>query len=135
MPSCLLLGDSIAIGLQKFMVGCTFVAGIGVNTPTMVHRLENTPALHDVVYDVAVVSLGSNDRIGGIRLEMHLTVLQRRVPARRIIFVLPALEAQRASVARIAEAFGHSTVSFEPGKDGVHPNSYAVLAMDVRRAL
>lgn len=129
--ACILIGDSIIVGLRVFFPDCTFIAAVGVNTPTMTRRLQEHPALNGAQWPLAVVSLGSNDKAGFV-LRQNLTILRRHLPAYNIVFVKPALPAQGADVAAIAKDWDFPLVSFVPAKDGVHPQSYALLARDIK---
>lgn len=128
--TCLILGDSIGVGLSEKLPECTRLATVGLSTAGWLHRYGglNAYAPHDYV----VISLGSND--GRVYAMANLRRIRDQVTAKRVIWVLPACnELARRGIEHLAAYNGDSVVSFQPGHDGVHPWSYSLLAHDVKR--
>jgi hypothetical protein len=122
---CLLIGDSIAVGLNPFMPACTQQARGGINSPTYVTRYPDP-----VFATTVVISLGSNDNPSH-RTREALMKLRNRTSATRVYWVLPHRpDDVRATIMQIAAAFGDHIIPFEVSSDGVHPSrkGYQMLA-------
>lgn len=124
MIPCLLLGDSIAVGVGRARPECSVQAEVGIGSEAFLHKHRGT-------YEAGVVaiSLGSNDAA-----DIHgaLAALRREVKARRVYWILPAkVGPQQRAVIEIARENGDAVLTFKPGADGVHPAAYGALAQFV----
>jgi hypothetical protein len=138
MPACagcMVVGDSVAVGLGSALGGCGVSARVGLSAEASAARVHSGG-------NFVVASLGSNDFPRGIspaqRARSDARVrhaLQHAYAASggRLILVLPANGA-RATVASWAAQHGVRTVAFAPRGDGIHPRNYAELAQRVRAA-
>jgi hypothetical protein len=117
LPSCALVGDSIAVEAGQFLHGCRLNAKIGILSEAVIARV-------DPFAEVNVVSAGSNDP-DNPALRANLERIRAR--ARRTIWILPTIARARAAVQEVAARHGDDVVSFTP-RDGVHPASAATLA-------
>ncbi|CAB5220405.1 SGNH_hydrolase domain containing protein [uncultured Caudovirales phage] len=138
MFECLILGDSIAVGLAAHRPECEVIAKGGVSSAmfNVIYRHRDTTA------KTVIISLGTND-MKAIRTKKELVELRRRVTADRVFWVEPiyshpvsgqdAVELQRV-VAEVAKEFGDYVVAIWSSSDGVHPNvaGYKDLAAKTR---
>ena len=125
VPSCAIVGDSIALGISMQIPACRHNAKVGIASDAVIARV-------DASVEVTVVSAGSNDP-SNPRLRDNLKRIRKR--AKRVIWVLPVNAKARAAVTAVAAAHGDPVVSFAPAGDHVHPQSYAALARTVSAAL
>lgn len=125
---CLILGDSIAVGLRTIaMPECEMLARGGINS-WQFNRMWPGEFRGRVV----VVSLGSNDH-AGVKTADELQRLRTRVEAERVYWILPAgnLPASRVdindirqAIRKIAFAHGDAFLSIEGlTKDRIHPSA------------
>jgi hypothetical protein len=131
--SCVVTGDSVAVGVGAAMKGCGVSARVGISSTASASRIGSGGKW-------VIASIGSNDFPRGItpaqRSQSEARV--RNALARafasaggRLILVLPANGA-RATVAAWAAQHGVRTVGFSPGRDGIHPSSYGDVARRIR---
>ena len=119
----LALGDSIALGTGRAMHVQT-VARVGASSCAIVRF---TPRGH---FDRVVISAGVNDAPGRC-----LSKVLDTVDAEEVVFILPpGINSARAAIGKLARDTGHKTVSYVPGRDGLHPRSYPAVAAAVARA-
>ena len=123
MLECLIMGDSIAVGIAQQRQECTVEAKIGVNSLDYVNGLyffyAVTPA------KTTVISLGSND-FDNSQTYPVLTVLRDEIPG-AVLWILPArnMEARNIMLA-IARERGDAvadTRAWPLSHDGVHPTA------------
>ena len=85
MLECLVLGDSIAVGVAQARPECVSYSKGGWNTwQWNQHYLKN-----DLAADTVIISLGSNDH-KGIKTRSELEKLRSKVQGKRVFWVLPA---------------------------------------------
>lgn len=130
MIDCLILGDSIAVGVGQHRPDCAVEAHIGITSADYLNQFSGAQS------DVVVVSLGSNDR--GPETYDKLTALRAGIKARQVWWVLPGARrrpAQRAAVRAVAREHGDGVVDIpELSTDGVHPTpaGYRRLGEQIR---
>lgn len=122
MLECLILGDSIGVGLGMVRHGCETHAKVGINS-----RDWNRAWLHrGLDADRVIISLGSNDWDPRITRE-ELIRLRDEVRSAHVTWIIPAIKPQtRAVVMELAMQHGDAMVdlrSVSLGPDGVHPTS------------
>ena len=117
--TCLIVGDSIAVGLASALKGCIVAAKVGI--------AAHTPG---TIVDVAFISSGSNDPTNP-NLSANLESTRMRLTAGRIVWIKPVNPHARGVVTAVAAAHGDKAVAFMPGRDNVHPESYEALAREV----
>jgi lysophospholipase L1-like esterase len=131
MPACLLLGDSIAVGLYHFVAPCESLSKGGWNT----WQWNRDYLKNDLTADTVIISLGSNDH-KHIRTQEELERLREKVTAGRVFWILPAIKPEVQRIVKMIAALHGDTVvpitRLQP--DGIHPSwaGYKQLAKDVK---
>lgn len=132
MIPCLVLGDSIAVGVGIARPECTTHAKSGITSEAFVQTMLRPEDAQTVI-----VSLGANDD-GTIRTADNLRELRRTVSARTVIWLLPGLkEPQRVLIRQVAAGFGDKLIDTRPeaGPDHLHPTGmgYRAIADQTQR--
>jgi hypothetical protein len=122
--TCLIVGDSIAVGLASALKGCIVAAKVGMGSGWIAAHTPGT------IVDVAFISSGSNDPTNP-NLSANLESTRMRLTAGRIVWIKPVNPHARGVVTAVAAAHGDKAVAFMPGRDNVHPESYEALAREV----
>ncbi len=120
MIDCLILGDSIALGVGQVRTACETVARVGVSSANYVHTLFG-PAPKVAAH--IVISLGVNDDPSAHTLEM-LRLMRRQLRAGTVTWLLPGLrEGARRAIGAVAAENGDRLVDTraQAGPDGLHP--------------
>ena len=60
MIECLILGDSIAVGIGQHRPDCAVIAKVGITSQNWLKNYNNHPTFNKP-YKVVTISLGSND--------------------------------------------------------------------------
>lgn len=121
--SCLILGDSIAVGLASVIKGCAVIAKVGMSSAwILAHAYSGN-------FDTVYISAGSNDPYNPALVE-NLKGIKNRFPFSRRVWIAPVNG--RAKSAVYSVSFGDKVVNFTPGRDHVHPASYASLGNAAR---
>lgn len=134
MLECLILGDSLAVGLGQIRKECTTYAVSGINSYNYVNRHllytnGNTSA------KTVIISLGSND-YKQIKTFEELRTLRELIKADRVYWILPNIkENKRANVQQVADLFKDFVIdarNYDTSPDGVHPTykGYKAMAKD-----
>lgn len=135
MIECLIVGDSIAVGVSQVRPECQSIAKSGINsrdwTSKHLHKLKPTRTL--------IISLGAND-YKGINTEGHIRSLRTNAQADRVFWLLPSgrlKPGQVEAVRQVAEEFGDTVIPRPESNistDGVHPTykGYRILADQTR---
>ncbi len=124
MLECLILGDSLAVGVGEIRKECVTYARSGINSYDYVNRhVMYTNTYHKEAKTV-IISLGSND-YKSINTYEELLTLRHLVKADRVYWILPAIkDTKRKNVNKVAEKFGDFVIdsrNHELSADGVHP--------------
>jgi len=123
MLECLILGDSLAVGLGQIRTECATYAKSGINSYDYVNRHilhtgGNTSA------KTAIISLGSND-LKNINTYYELDTLRQLVKADRVYWILPNIkETKRRAVGLVAEKYKDNVIdtrNHNVSPDKVHP--------------
>lgn len=127
MPACVVLGDSLAVGIGQWRPDCQTIAQTGITSSRFVQTL-----MRDVQGQVAVISLGVNDGDDMPTLA-NLRSLRARVRAERVYWLLPGIKPHVRDVLRaVAVEFNDYLIDtrFEAGSDHLHPSrdGYKFLA-------
>ena len=117
MSDCLILGDSIAVGIGQMRRDCTTVAVSGIGSADFLARYGDKAATES---RVVVVSLGSNDHIVNVDA---LVDLRRRLRGQRVIWVLPAAASKAWTVATVALSAGDAAIPIPDRADHAHPTA------------
>jgi len=135
MLECLVLGDSVAVGVHQHMPKCAKMAHVGWNSGRWAtHYLDGT----DISAGVVVISLGGNDR--NISTLGNLHYIRKRVSGHKVYWILPSqnnLQAAEA-VLLVAKDYGDVVLTRPQqhmSKDRVHPTQtgYALLAKEITK--
>ena len=129
MLECLIVGDSIAVGVSKVRTECASIAKSGINSAEWnrqhLSKLKPTKAL--------IISLGANDL--GVDTEKNVRMLREKAQAERVFWLLPSQKLkprQVEAVRRVALEFSDVVISRPESNisaDGVHPTykGYKIL--------
>jgi lysophospholipase L1-like esterase len=137
MLECLILGDSLAVGVGQIRKDCITYAVSGINSYDYVNRhVLYTNTYHKEAKTV-IISLGSND-YKSLKTYEELDTLRQLVKADRVFWILPAIkDDKRTVVNKIADKY-HDVVidsrKHEISPDGVHPTykGYKSIAKETR---
>lgn len=135
--TCIVLGDSIAVGVHQYLLQCALSAKVGI---TSSHWLaSNAPDALKTPKDVTVISLGSND-VGMNDLAAFFTI-RDKIKSKLVIWLLPANNPEAvANIHIVAHMYGDQTLSlaiFRLSPDGVHPigPAYRTIANQIKDKL
>jgi lysophospholipase L1-like esterase len=122
MLDCLIVGDSIAVGVSQVRKECLAVVKSGINSKDWnklhLEKLKPTSAL--------IISLGAND-YKGIDTESNIRTLRSRAKAEKVFWLLPSNKLkpnQVKAVELVAKEFGDIIIprpESDISADGVHP--------------
>lgn len=134
MLECLIVGDSIAVGVSQVRPECQAIVKSGINSKTWndkhLHKLKPARTL--------IISLGANDL--GINTKGHIRSLRTNAQADRVFWLLPSEKLkprQVEAVRQVAEEFGDTVIprpESNISRDGVHPTykGYKILGDQTR---
>ena len=129
MIDCLIVGDSIAVGVSQIRKECVAYAKSGINSSNWnkvyMNKLQPTKAL--------IISLGANDL--GINTEVNVRLLRTNAQAQKVFWLLPSQKLkpkQVEAVKLVAAEFGDTVIPRPENNisnDGVHPTykGYKIL--------
>jgi hypothetical protein len=130
MLECLIIGDSIAVGVSHIRKECVAYAKSGINSSnwnkTYLNKIEPSKTI--------IISLGANDL--GVDTEKNIRTLRSKVNANKVFWLLPSekLKPKQVEVVkRVALEYADEVIP-RPEKnisgDGVHPTykGYKMLA-------
>ena len=120
MLDCLILGDSIAVGIAQHRPECQVIAKVGINSKNWV----NKNITKDLSADNVIISLGSND-YKNINTLKELFTIRQVVTARNVYWIVPAINNEvREMVDIVADKFEDKVIHINKvSKDGVHPTA------------
>ncbi len=129
MLSCMMVGDSIAVGVGQARPECETVAKVGISSSRYIATLL-PPGRTEV--ETAVISLGVNDD-ASLDTIGNLREVRARIVSPNVIWLLPALKDNvRAMIRTVAAENGDRTVDTRPqaGPDHLHPTGigYEIIA-------
>ena len=81
---CMILGDSIAVGMHSFRPECVAYAKGGLNS----WQWNNAYITKDLAADTVIISLGTNDH-SGIKTRRELATMRQLIKAKQVYWVLP----------------------------------------------
>ena len=85
MLECLILGDSIAVGVSQYRPECITYAKGGINS----RQWANSYITKNLSADTVIISLGSNDHIG-VKTVRELRTIRELTKAKRVFWILPS---------------------------------------------
>ena len=130
MIECLIVGDSIGVGVAQYRQECVSYVKGGINSKQWLSKnIQNTP----LVAKTVIISLGSNDH-QYIKTESELRTLRELTKADRVYWILPAVKPNIQSIVRkIATEYGDIILPITRLQtDGIHPSweGYKQLAKE-----
>jgi lysophospholipase L1-like esterase len=132
MLECLILGDSLAVGVGQIRTECATYAKSGINSYDYVNRhILHTKGNNQA--KTVIISLGSNDTKNIDTFE-ELDTLRQLVKADRVYWILPNIkETKRRAVWEVARKYNDHVLDargVDRSQDTVHPtyNGYKELA-------
>ncbi len=131
MIPCLILGDSLAVGVGQARPECSTIAEVGINSTRYLQTLHGARHARTIV-----ISLGVNDSLDMETLA-NLRQLRRGVSADRVYWLLPGIHPiARDAVRTVAREYRDRILEVAPltGADRIHPDraGYAQLAAMTR---
>ena len=136
MLECLILGDSLAVGVGQVRTECVTRAKSGINSYDYVNRhILHTKG--DTQAKSIIISLGSNDT-AKINTFEELDTLRQLVQADRVYWILPNIkETKRKAVWEVARKYNDFIIDargVDRSPDTVHPtyNGYKELAKQTK---
>ena len=126
MIPCLIIGDSIAVGVGQALPECRTEARVGITSNQFVHQL-----LSPQQADRIVISLGVNDGNSAFTIA-NLERVRESVRGHSVYWLLPAHhEHARAAIRTVAARFGDWLIDCAPtaGPDGLHPTGTGYRAL------
>lgn len=135
MLECLILGDSIGVGVSFFKKECVSYVKSGINSTNFVKTYTDI----NKKTKTAIISLGTNDTDAVNTLE-SLTKLRESIQAEKVVWIMPSKTIkpkQNLVVRRIANQYKDSTLEISDmdlSKDKIHPtgNGYKSIANNVK---
>jgi lysophospholipase L1-like esterase len=135
MLECLVLGDSIAVGVSQIRRECTAYAKSGINS----WNWNNAHITKNLSGKTVIISLGANDH-KGIKTKEELLALRQVVSAERVYWIDPGSDRKpipHAAIMQIAKEYGDVVLprpKDQMSADGVHPtwHGYRTLANQTR---
>jgi len=127
---CLVIGDSIALGVGQYLPECRTEARVGITSRRFIHTLLTPQEAGRVI-----ISLGVND--GPVAETIaNLRTVRETVRGASVFWLLPAHhDYARAAIRRVAAEFGDRLIDAAPqaGPDGLHPTGagYRALAKQI----
>ena len=128
MLECLIIGDSIAVGLAAHRPECASLSKGGINTWQWNQRYKS----QDLTADSVIISLGSNDH-KHVKTQHELIKIRQQVNARQVYWILPhgnlkasgvEIKKIQAIVKQIAAEYGDIVVPItRVQKDNIHPST------------
>ena len=132
MLECLILGDSLAVGVGQIRQECVTYAKSGINSYDYVNRhILHTKGNNQA--KTIIISLGSNDT-KNINTFEELDTLRQLVQADRVYWIMPNIkETKRKAVWEVARKYNDHVLDargVDRSPDAVHPtyNGYKELA-------
>jgi lysophospholipase L1-like esterase len=133
MIDCMIIGDSIAVGVSMVRKECVSYSKGGWNSWQWNKDYLSKATTKE--YESIIISLGANDH-KGVKTEKELRKMRESIKGKRVFWISPGKERKpvpQDAIERIAKEYGDTILS-RPEKnmssDGVHPTmtGYKVLA-------
>ena len=138
MLECLIIGDSIAVGIGQARPECVTLARSGITSENWYRGYAYNPYFLDP-YRVVVISLGTND-MRGMTSEMLFNIRQK-ITAPMVVWILPSVTLKPIQVTVIKEIANEFKDKILPihdhiGPDGIHPpnlNEYRKIGDKIKQ--
>ena len=131
------VGDSLAVGTGGQIPGAIVDAKVGINSKAVLEKATSNKNLQGA--DVAIISAGANDGAGASgknpnsqQTVANLKAIRSALGAKKYVWILPFNRSVAQDVMSVAGSDQVVDLAKDatPGKDGVHPTSYAPVAKD-----
>lgn len=120
---CLILGDSLAVGIGIFKKECQQISKVGISSHLFIQ--QTLPMANAVL-----ISLGSNDQKD---TEANITTLRSYYRTAKVTWIAPIKNGPaRQAVIAVSRQYGDTILDaqqYETAKDGIHPTMYGYRAM------
>jgi hypothetical protein len=117
MIDCMIIGDSIGVGVSHVRKDCTSTAVGGINS----WQANQYNSNKKVVAKTVIISLGSNDH-KGVKTEAELRKLRANTTADRVYWILPAIKPEIQEIVRtVAADWKDIVLPISETSDKVHP--------------
>ena len=128
MFECLVLGDSIAVGVGQNLPTCETIAKVGLSSSQVLASVKK------VSKDLVVVSVGSNDPRNP-ELLRNVRALRAKLDAKYVIWLLPYDRSAAGAVREVASSYRDYLLDLRnyDTNDGVHPKNYKELAKELTK--
>ena len=126
MVPCIVLGDSIAVGVGQYRPDCVTIAQGGITSERYVGTMLSRQDA-----DTVIISLGVNDD-DTVDTASNLRTLRDQVHAGTVYWLLPGIKEQVREVIRgVAGAYGDRLIDTRPyaGPDHLHPSGPGYIAL------
>jgi lysophospholipase L1-like esterase len=119
MLECLILGDSIGVGIAQVRTECISHSVGGYNT----WQWNNKFITKDMNAKTVIISLGSNDH-KGVKTRAELGTLRQLVKADRVFWILPAIKPDIQQIVKdLAKEYGDTVLPITRLQtDKIHPS-------------
>lgn len=121
MLDCLILGDSIAVGVHTQRWECTSLSKGGWNT----YQWNRDYLERDLSAKNVIISLGSNDH-KGVRTKAELQRMREKVGVKaKVYWILPAIKPEIQQIVKdMAKEYGDIVLPIAHlSTDGIHPST------------
>lgn len=133
MLECLIMGDSIAVGIGTYQKQCITAAKVGINSQAWYNSYKEAPVFKHNNYKTAVISLSTNDFHKTETADV-LYSIRYRIKADRVVWILPShtlRPVQRAIIREIANEFKDTVIDITQflGPDNIHPTGKGYISI------
>lgn len=120
MIECLIIGDSIAVGIHQNRQECIRHAQIGITSQNWNKKFSNI----NLSANTVIISLGTND-YNFVDSKYQLNQLRKKISAKTVIWIMPPIKPDvQLVVKNIAYEFNDTILTIEQlSGDKVHPTS------------
>lgn len=118
MIECLIIGDSIAVGIQQHRRECPLYASVGITSQNWRKKYDSI----DIAAKLVIISLGTND-FNAVNTKENLEKLRVKVKALNVIWILPPIKPEIQIVVKtLAAEYGDNLLTIHNlSSDKVHP--------------
>lgn len=117
MLECLILGDSIAVGISQFRPECHVIAKVGITSTAFIKQNTTIPESQNTI-----ISLGTNDSTKTLE---NLTELRESIKG-KVYWIMPprAKQKQRDIVISLASKYRDVVIGTDKlSPDNIHPTA------------
>lgn len=124
MIDCMIIGDSIAVGVSMVRKECVSYSRGGWNSWQWNKDYLNQATKRP--YETIIISLGANDH-KGVKTEAELRKMRETIKGKRVFWISPGMERKpvpQTAIEQIAKEYGDVVLPRpmnKMSKDGIHP--------------